>query len=391
MPTHVRTIQTAVPPTSLDQTVARDIFAGQDGLTRLGERLVRASFDGSGISTRQTVIEDLGAAPVTGDPVFYDRESGVLLSPSTRTRNEVYIDAASRLFVEAAERALDACADIEASDVTHVVTVSCTGFFAPGPEYRIVRSLGLAPTTERLHIGFMGCYGAFAALRVAAAFCESNPDAVVLVVCCEVCTIHVRSSNDPDQIVASSVFADGAAAAIVTGRPGPAGSTSLTVDRLSTELTPVGEDDMAWTIGDAGFDMVLSAAVPKIIDTYIRPALEPLFVNEPHLSADPAGTITHWAIHPGGRSILDKVESNLGLSVSQLVPSRRVLRDYGNMSSGTVLFVLKDILDGDGDLDLDGDGGGDVDGDPEQGERVCAMAFGPGLTVETGLFTRVTR
>jgi predicted naringenin-chalcone synthase len=376
MPAHVRTIQTALPPTTLEQSTAREIFAGQDGLTRLGERLVRTSFDVSGISTRRTVATDLDGSVSNGEPVFYDRATGALLAPSTRTRNDLYIRAAGALFTEAAQRAIDACEELDAADITHVVTVSCTGFYAPGPDYEIVRKLGLASSTQRYHIGFMGCYGAFPALRAAAAFCEADPNAVVLIVSCELCTIHMRSSNDPDQIVASSVFGDGAAAAIVTAADGPVGATTLTIDRLASELTPVGEDDMAWTIGDTGFEMVLSAAVPKIIDTYIEPALQPLFAAEPELTTDLASRVARWAIHPGGRSILDKVEATLGLSEEQLAPSRRVLRDFGNMSSATVLFVLKEILDSPA---------------AAQGERVCAMAFGPGLTVETGLFTRVDR
>ncbi|MCP2032726.1 putative naringenin-chalcone synthase [Okibacterium sp. HSC-33S16] len=376
MPAHLRTIQTAVPTTVLDQSVAREIFAQQDGLTRLGQRLVRTSFDVSGIATRRTVIDELDGSPRAEESTFYDATAGALLMPSTRTRNDVYIRAARELFLEAATRALDACDDIEPGDVTHVVTVSCTGFYAPGPDYEIVRGLGLNTGTQRFHIGFMGCYGAFPALRAAAALCAADPAAVVLVVSCELCTIHVRSSNDPDQIVASSVFGDGAAAAIITAADGPVGTSTLRIDKLVSDLTPVGEGDMAWTIGDAGFDMVLSAAVPKIIDTYIEPALQPLFVDEPQLADDPSTRVAHWAIHPGGRSILDKVEATLGLTVEQLAPSRAILRDYGNMSSATVLFVLKEILES---------------APSAPGERVCAMAFGPGLTVEAGLFTRVTR
>lgn len=373
MPVHVRTIQTALPPTVLVQSEAREVFGSQPGLTRLGERLVRTTFDVSGIQTRRSVIRDFGA-DAGGEPIFFDSSSGALLSPSTRVRNDFYIQAAGPLFAEAARAAIDACPDLTAADVTHVVTVSCTGFYAPGPDYELVRELGLRTTTQRYNIGFMGCYAAFPALRAAAAFCTADPEAVVLVVSCELCTIHVRSSNEPDQIVASSVFADGAAAAIVTSRPPTTDAPTLTIDRLASELTPVGEKDMAWTIGDDGFEMVLSAAVPKIIDSYIEGALEPLLSPDAHLAADPAGSIRHWAIHPGGRSILDKVESKLGLSESQLEPSRRILSEYGNMSSATVLFVLKEILDADG-VSVD--------------ERVCAMAFGPGLTVETGLFTRV--
>jgi predicted naringenin-chalcone synthase len=374
MPAHIRTIQTALPPTVLVQADAREVFAAQPGLTRLGQRLVRTSFDMSGIESRRSIIADFDVDADISDPVFYDSSTGALLSPSTRVRNDMYIREAGPLFLAAAEAALSACPGISASDVTHVVTVSCTGFYAPGPDYELVRQLGLATSTERYNIGFMGCYAAFPALRAAAAFCQADPDAVVLVVSCELCTIHVRSSNDPDQIVASSVFGDGAAAAIVTGRAPDSDAPSLSIDRLASDLTPVGEKDMAWTIGDSGFEMVLSAAVPKIIDVYIEGALGPLLAEEPALGADPAGGIRHWAIHPGGRSILDKVEAKLGLSVGQLEPSRRILRDYGNMSSATVLFVLKDILEQDA-----------AAGD----ERVCAMAFGPGLTVETGLFTRI--
>ncbi len=374
MPVHIRTIQTAVPPTVLVQSEAREVFGSQPGLTRLGERLVRTSFDVSGIDTRRSVIEDFDLQRGDTEPVFFDAATGALLSPSTRVRNDTYIREAGPLFAAAARAAIDACPDLDATDITHVVTVSCTGFYAPGPDYELVRELGLHTSTQRYNIGFMGCYAAFPALRAAAAFCRADPDAVVLVVSCELCTIHVRSSNEPDQIVASSVFADGAAAAIVTGRPGPADVPSLTIDRLETELTPVGEKDMAWTIGDEGFEMVLSAAVPKIIDNYIEGALVPLLAEDEKLAADPAGGIRHWAIHPGGRSILDKVESKLGLSEQQLTPSRTILREYGNMSSATVLFVLKAILEG--------------ESAPED-ERVCAMAFGPGLTVETGLFTLV--
>ncbi|MET1051434.1 MAG: type III polyketide synthase [Mycetocola sp.] len=372
MPAYVRTIETALPPTVLPQADAREIFAAQPGLTRLGERLVRTSFDVSGIETRRTVITDFVGEPAAA-PVFYDQRAGQLLSPSTGVRNDLYIRSAGALFVEAATAALEATPDLTAADVTHVVTVSCTGFYAPGPDYELVRELGLPTGTQRFHIGFMGCYAAFPALRAAAAFCATDPDAVVLIVSCELCTIHVRSSNDPDQIVASSVFADGAAAAIVTGRA-PTDSPALRIDKLASELTPVGEKDMAWTIGDAGFEMVLSAAVPKIIDTYIGSALVPLFADEPALAADPAGTIRHWAIHPGGRSILDKVESTLRLSADQIAGSRTILHDYGNMSSATVLFVLKEILDG-------------APEPAEDDDRICAMAFGPGLTVETGLFT----
>ena len=314
-----------------------------------------------------------------GEHDFFDSATGLLRRPGTKLRNELYIQQATPLFVEAARRALAACPGVEAADVTHVVTVSCTGFYQPGPDYMLVRELGLAPSVQRYHLGFMGCYAAMPALRTARQFVEADPDAVVLVVSAELCTLHLRSSNDPDEIVASSLFADGAAAGIVSARPPAEGELAFTLDRSETVLTPVGEADMAWKIGDNGFEMVLSSYVPHIIDEHIGSALTPLFAPEPVLAtALAAGTageaVQHWAIHPGGRSILDKVEQKLGLSEKQLVPARETLRNYGNMSSATVLFVLKHILEAP---------------DTAAGERVLAMAFGPGLTVETALLSVV--
>jgi alpha-pyrone synthase len=370
----VRTIQTAVPSTVLVQAEVRDVFASQPGVTRLTSRLLATSFDGAGISTRRSVIDDFDLSISADIPIFFDKQKGELLRPGTRIRNELYIEKARALFIEAGTKALAACKELKAEDITHVITVSCTGFYAPGPEYDLVRALNLAPSTLRYHIGFMGCYAAFPALRAAQSFCEANPRAVVLVVSAELCSLHVRSSNDPDQIMAASMFGDGAAAAIVTARETNHTDATLRIDRFESVLTPVGEEDMTWKIGDEGFEMLLSTYVPKIVDTHIQGALEPLFAPEVQLVQAPAQAIRHWAIHPGGRSILDKVETKLGLSEQQLVPSRQTLNDWGNMSSATVLFVLKYILD---------------NNTSTEEERICTMAFGPGITVETGLLTRV--
>jgi alkylresorcinol/alkylpyrone synthase len=394
MPVSIRSIGTALPPTVIDQPHIRDVFRSQPGLGRLAPRLIGAVFDGAAIDTRHTVIAELGAEPVAepaadggpGDdaatPTFYDRAEGRILRPTTGVRNDVYVAESPDLFARAAEEALAGAAGINAADVTHVVTVSCTGFFAPGPDYLLVRRLGLPATTRRLHIGFMGCYGAFPALRSARDTCLADPDAVVLVVCAELCTLHLRSSDDPDAIIASSVFADGAAAAVVTARPAPAGETVLDLDVLETVLTPVGEDDMAWSIGDQGFDMVLSSYVPHIVEENIDDALVPLLAAE----GVGVGDVTRWAVHPGGRSILDRVQQRLGLSDPQMAPSREVLRTRGNMSSATVLFILREHLLPDAVPDAVPDAGA-ADVAPVR-ERVCAMAFGPGLTVETSLLTR---
>lgn len=375
MPVYVRSLETAVPPTILVQTQARDVFAAQPGLTRLGSRLVTTCFDSAAIDTRYTAVAELTLDAHPENPAFFDAEAGRVLSPSTKVRNEIFASEATKLFIEAAKAAVGACPDIDLLDITHVITVSCTGFFNPGPDYKVVRALGLSPAVQRYHLGFMGCYAAFPALRAARQFCEADPKAVVLVICVELCSLHVRTSNDPDTIMGSAIFADGAAAAVVTSRePGPE-ETVLRLDHFETVLTPVGEEAMAWNIGDEGFEMVLGTYVPHIIEEHITGALEPLLAREPELAGLPYRDIPHWAIHPGGRSILDKVEAKLELTEEQLVPARETLRKYGNMSSATVLFVLKFILSGSPTL---------------REERICSMAFGPGLTVETGLFTRIS-
>ncbi|MFC6667651.1 type III polyketide synthase [Deinococcus radiopugnans] len=235
-----------------------------------------------------------------------------------------------------------------------------------------MRALGLGGDVGRYHVGFMGCYAAFPALKMAKAFCQADPDAAVLVVSAELCTLHMRAAADPDTIIAASVFADGCAAALVSARSPAAGQRALTMDHFETTLTPpgVGEAEMAWTIGDQGYEMVLSSYVPSIIESHIQGALSPLLDHEPALADARHAGVEHWAIHPGGRSILDKVQGSLGLSDAQMVPSREVLRQYGNMSSATILFILKELLD-----------------TVPAGERVCAMAFGPGLTVEMGLLS----
>jgi predicted naringenin-chalcone synthase len=374
MTVYLRSLETAVPPTILIQSEARDVFAAQPGLTRLGSRLVNTCFDSAAIDTRYTAVDELTMEVRSENPQFFDPRSGLLLHPSTKVRNDIFGREATKLFIQAAEAALKACTGIGPDDVTHLVTVSCTGFFNPGPDYKIVRALGLDPAVQRYHLGFMGCYAAFPALRAAKAFCEADPDAVVLVVCAELCSLHVRASNDPDTIMGSALFADGAAGAIVTAREIPEGEPLLQLDHFETVLTPVGEESMAWNIGDEGFEMVLGNYVPHIIDDHIIGALEPLLSRDPSLRGRPYRDIRHWGIHPGGRSILDKVQSRLELSDEQLIPARETLRNYGNMSSATVLFVLKHILD----LPLE-------DGE----ERICSMAFGPGLTVETAMFTKV--
>ena len=361
MPAHILGIGTAVPTTVLPQAAVRDLFLAQPAVERLTARLIGAAFDQSAIDTRHTVLSELGGQG-REPSAFIDVDSRELLSPLTGMRNDVYRSEAPPLFARAAREALER-ADVEASAITHVVTASCTGFFAPGPDYRLVRDLGLSTTVERDHLGFVGCAAAFPALRQAARICAAEPDAVVLVVCGEICSIHLRASSDPEQIVASAVFADGAAAAVVSAAP-RADAPSLALEGFATALTEDGEDDMRWIIGDHGFEMTLTAEVPRIVGREVRDALAPVLAR--------AGHVDRWIVHPGGRSILDRFEAALDLPGDALDLSRDVLRSYGNMSSATVLFILARLLD---------------DPDLLDGSRAIGVAFGPGLTVESALMT----
>ena len=364
-PVFIHRLATAVPPYAIPQTHARDTLKAR--LTdRLAQRLTHRLYTQSGIDTRYSVVPDFAPdeAPDAAHRGLFLNDQGEYTAPSTKVRNDLYTAAARPLFREAAEKAL-ADSGFSAGEVTHVVTVSCTGFFAPGPDYFLVRDLCLRPDTQRFHVGFMGCYAAFPALKMAKAFCQADERAVVLVVSLELCTLHLQLGGDPDSLLASSVFADGAAAALVSART-PAGP-AFELNALATTLTDDGEGDMAWSVGDQGFDIVLSSYVPEILEANIGAALSPLFAE---YGLEPAD-LERWAVHPGGRAILDKVEKGLNLPETALEPSREVLRDYGNMSSATVLFVLQNVLE-----------------NSKRGERVCSVAFGPGLTVESALLTR---
>jgi len=326
-------------------------------------RLLRVLYRTSGISTRYTVIPEFGGA-------FYSCDAhGALVEPGTGARNAIYARESRRLARAAGESLLAMRPEFAPSDITHVVTASCTGFVNPGLDYFLVRDLGLPTTIERYHLGFMGCYAAFPALRMAAQFCQADPNACVLVLCLELCSLHLQFSDRDDQLLANALFADGAAAALVSARSPAAGISTLQLERFASTLVPDSEADMAWTIGDHGFDIALSSYVPKILGANIAEVVDNLLTA----TGVNREAIANWAVHPGGKAILDQVERALALRPEQIAPSRQVLHDYGNMSSATILFVLRELLQR-----------------PGSGERrICSMAFGPGLAVELALMSQL--
>lgn len=365
MPIYLHAIETAVPETAYPQTVAAEILkqaiATDDRKT---ERLIQRLYSHSGIDKRHSV---LGGFEHDGPgSQFHNLAEGTFRSPSTEERNIIYTEAARRMAPELAAQVIESCPGVGRSEITHLITVSCTGFFQPGPDFAIVQALGLSDSVERYHLGFMGCYAAFPALRMAQAFCLAQPDAVVLVVCLEFCSLHLQWSRETDDLLAGSVFADGISGAIVRAQPPAHGGLQL--DAFVSALAPAGEQDMAWTIGNEGFRMRLSSYVPELIQNGITEALAPVLART-MLQKD---EIDHWAVHPGGRAILDRVERGLGLPAEALDASRGVLRNYGNMSSATIFFVLKAVQE-----------------QARVGERIVALAFGPGLTIESAVLTRV--
>ncbi len=280
--------------------------------------------------------------------------------PTTGDRMRRYEQAALDLAAQAAHIALVE-SETAASEISHLVTVSCTGFSAPGVDIGLVERLGLNRGVSRTHVGFMGCHGALNGLRVASALSHSAPSSKVLLCCVELCSLHHQYAADPQQIVANALFSDGAAAIVGTSSDSTKHPWQL-VDQFSHVLPETG-DLMAWRIGDNGFDMRLSPHVPGVIQQMLKPWLCAQLARRSLNVCD----VRSWAIHPGGPRILTACAESLGLDYTCLEPSQQVLADYGNMSSPTVLFILNQLR-------------------TQANNLPCVMlAFGPGLTIEAAL------
>jgi len=363
MSSYIHSIQTSVPQYSYHQNELRDRMKEIVPGSERDERIIHHIYSRSGIETRYSVVDDFRK---TGSHQLFFNGQGA--SPGTASRNDTYIREGRKLFVNVAEKLIDH-SGFRADDITHLITVSCTGFYAPGPDYDIIKALGISPKTERYHLGFMGCYAAIPALKMANQICQANPKANVMVVSVELCTLHFQANPKMDDLLSASVFADGGSGAIVSSRE--PNKTSYQIDGFASAITEKGKDDMAWSIGDTGFNMVLSNYIPDLLEEGLHPFLDPV-LEQYQLTLD---DIDLWGVHPGGRAILDKVEKTFSLPESSLSASRNVLSNFGNMSSATVLFVLKELLE----MPL-----------KSKNERTLTMAFGPGLTLESALLTKTT-
>ena len=275
--------------------------------------------------------------------------------PNTTRRMEMFEQCAPLLMRKVVDRlALD---ERERSGITHVLVTCCTGLYAPGLDFEIVDYLGLSSDVERTMVGFMGCYAAINALKLARHIVRSDPKANVLMLNLELCTLHFQETQELEQILSFLVFADGAAASLITAH-----QRGFALDSFKTVMVPDTRGLITWKIRGLGFDMLLSGQVPSELGRALH---EGEFMAE-------RDDIDLWAVHPGGRSILDAVEKGMELPKDALVASREVLSSFGNMSSATVMFVLHRIMQ-----------------QAHPGQRGCAMSFGPGLAAETMRFHAV--
>ncbi len=352
---HINRIATAVPPHDVHRAFI-DFAAGMlpEGTSRnLFRRMVRLS----AIEQRYSFV-----SPIVTDNGSWKDEEQIYVPgnfPSTARRMQLF----ERYAPELARRALDklSLTQEERRSITHVIVTSCTGFYAPGLDFDVVNHLGLSPTVERTFIGFMGCYAAINALKSARHIVRSEPGSKVLVLNLELCSLHFQETDQLEQVLSFLVFADGCSASLVSAQP-----DGLAIDSFLALRIPDTSPLITWKIGELGFDMHLSGEVPSEIGRSLKETGQQITKGR-----EPS-EIGIWAVHPGGRSILDSVEKGLSLPADALSHSREILARYGNMSSATVMFVLERLM-----------------ASAQAEQQGCAMSFGPGLTAETMLFHAV--
>jgi predicted naringenin-chalcone synthase len=355
-------IGTSEPAYSIAQTEAAELASTFCLTTPEQAHTLQALYRRTRIERRGSVLleQPEGTSPrqTFMAPAVSEEDHG----PSTGARMERFAEEAPPLALAAARQALER-SQVAAGEITHAVTVSCTGFVAPGFDLRLVKGLKLSRDVARAHIGFMGCHGALNALRVASAFAGTNPAARILICATELCSLHYRYGRGSDKLVANAIFADGAAA-VVCGAGASAPTSGWQLARSGSHLFPGSEDAMSWRIGDHGFEMSLSPRVPALIAEHLRPWMESWLARDDMSLAD----VRTWAVHPGGPRIVSQVACGLGLADDAPAVSQQVLKECGNMSSATIVFILERLI-------------------AQDAPRPCvALAFGPGLVVEAALF-----
>ena len=358
-------IGTAVPQFSAKQSEILEfmIDAYKDATA---SRILKILFHSSGINTRHSVLPDFGN---------FDNKNNFFVGnkiPNVEKRMEVYQENASNLALKAIQNTFQKISSSPSDfEITHLITVSCTGLFIPGIDAEIIEELGLPGDIHRITVNFSGCNAAFSALKIADAISNSDKKARILIVCVELCTIHFQPVNNYDNLLSNTIFGDGAAAVLMVSddTAQQKNLSGLAVGGFYSDLLSEGKNLMGWNIKPTNFEMVLDSKVPSFISEHIKPFIDNC---EMKLKID-AANINKWAIHPGGRKILDVVQKNLQLSNDEMENSYQILKEFGNMSSPTILFVLNEI----------------VQQDLTSGENILAIGFGPGISVDSIFFTYV--
>lgn len=330
-------------------------------------RKLKLLYERSSIRSRYSVIPEY---TIINDRDFIPAKAGENEWPDVSKRLKIFDSHAGKLASQALLKSASILNNVK--EITHLITVSCTGMSAPGLDIDIIRILNLDTNINRTSVNFMGCYAAIHALKQADYICRSNPDAIVAVVCVELCTLHFQNAADKDNQTANMIFGDGCAACLVMGETTAAkysGNQSAEIAGFYSDLVFTGINDMAWNITARGFEMVLSSYIPDLIKQDIQQLLDKA-LDRFGMQRD---EIHNWAIHPGGKKILEAVGQALSLTDDQLKESYQVLSEYGNMSSATILFVIKEILEN----------------KSKSAHPTFAVAFGPGLTLESMLLKNV--
>lgn len=359
----IRGIGTSVPEHFILQDDAARLASAFIPAEGRRDRILRALYRKTGVRKRHSVMLDSNDGKAEERQTLYppavDADDQ---GPSTEVRMDRYEREAPGLALTAAQEALTA-SGLDPDELTHLVTVSCTGFYSPGVDATLIAELGLRPTVQRTHVGFMGCHGTLNGLRVASSFGGSHPEAHVLVSSVELCSLHYAYGWNPDLLVANALFSDGSGALIGSAPGGESPDDAWDIADSASLLMPDSAGAMSWRIGTHGFRMTLDPTVPDLIQQHLKPWTE-TWLGTQGLRAEDVGS---WAIHPGGPRIVDAVRDALALDEEQLQAAREVLAEYGNMSSATILFILDRLRRRNAPL------------------PVVAMAFGPGLVVEAAL------
>ena len=353
-------VGTSVPKFRVNCRTSAKFAAKTSRADLMQSRKVNVLYRRTGIETRGSVLlEEAPGEEVVND--FYPPAASMHdRGPSTKSRNDRYATEAPVLAEEASAAAL-AQSGLDAEQITHLVTVSCTGFNSPGIDIALIDQLGLPATTERVQVGFMGCHGAVNGLRTARGLVADRENAAVLICCVELCSLHYQYGLDSDRIVSNALFADGAAAVVLqSSRSKPRMGV---VQATGSCLVPNSRDAMTWRIGDNGYEMTLSAQVPSFIEGSLKAFLSQWLAKH----GETLDSIGGWAVHPGGTRILSSVETALHLDADALAVSRAVLAEHGNMSSATMLFILQKFA---------------AMGKPKPW---LMLGFGPGLEIEVAL------